>query len=143
MHELTVAFLNKLANNIVEEKNGILPTQILTKNNEVREINNRRFAELSGEQRNYATQDLFFSRDDEIPQEIEFDVQLRERLLQEMNDLAPQISLKIGTQVIVTKNLKKQNLVNGSRGVITGTETFIFLTLRICTKCEKVGTEIL
>jgi ATP-dependent DNA helicase PIF1 len=108
-----LATLDKLTKNVVGEKNGILPTQIFTRNSDVADLNDRYLRECEGEEFVFSTEDIY-DFEDKL---------LRSRLTKDMDERIPQqLPLKVGAQVLLTKNLDvKRGLVNGSRGVVTGT----------------------
>ncbi|XP_060087615.1 ATP-dependent DNA helicase PIF1 [Heteronotia binoei] len=91
------------------ERDGILATQLCTHKDDVELTNAKRLRELSGDSR-------FFKAVDSDPVLVKtLDVQC---------PVSSIIELKIGAQVMLTKNLDvSQSLVNGARGVVIGFET--------------------
>lgn len=87
------------------QKDGIVATRLCTHKEDVNQINEHHLKKLNGESKVYISTDS-----DSV-------------YTQQMNDMCPvlnKIQLKLGAQVILTKNLDVQRgLVNGARGVVT------------------------
>jgi ATP-dependent DNA helicase PIF1 len=93
-------------------QDGILPTKLYCKNANVDAENDARLASLGGEERAFPATDLFKG-------EVSSDA--KQRLLEMVDKKAVgQLRLKLGAQVLLTKNRPDLRLVNGSRGVVTG-----------------------
>ena len=89
---------------------GIIPTKLYCTNKNVDQENDRNLAALSGREMVFNSTDQFkgnYSRDAE------------KSITQAMDKKMPsQLKLKVGAQVILTRNMPDKNLVNGSRGVV-------------------------
>jgi len=89
---------------------GIVPTKLYCTNRNVDEENNRNLAHLPAKERVFPSDDVFKGN---------YSKQVRESLSQTMDKKMPsELRLKVGAQVIITRNMPNHNLVNGSRGVI-------------------------
>lgn len=90
---------------------GIIPTKLYCTNKNVDQENDRNLAALSGREMVFNSTDQFkgnYSRDAE------------KSITQAMDKKMPsQLKLKVGAQVILTRNMPDKNLVNGSRGRIS------------------------
>merc|ERR1719356_1491567 len=91
---------------------GIAPTRLYCMNRDVESENNARLEELDAPAEKVEAQDTWKEHCKEKD---------RARLLDLLEKQAPAVlQLKVGAQVLVTKNLHDLGLVNGSRGVIDG-----------------------
>ncbi len=94
---------------------GILPTKLYCTNHNVDDENSIQLAKLDGDTTTLVALDTFKGR----PNADE-----RQRLLDAIEKKAVgALPLKIGAQVILTINIPKRRLVNGSRGIVTGFTT--------------------
>ncbi|EFA81412.1 DNA helicase [Heterostelium album PN500] len=104
--EAGMTTLNKCVNNIIESEDGIIPTILYPHRNKVELENERKLKELKSDE-------MIFDAIDEGPD------QYRD-MLKNMQ-AQTRLTLKIGSQVILLKNLDfSSELVNGSRGVVVG-----------------------
>lgn len=95
-------------------QDGILPSKLYCKNANVDAENDARLAALAGEE--YA-----FPAIDQFKGDVTSDA--RQKLLEMVDKKASgHLRLKLGAQVLLTKNRPDLRLVNGSRGVVTGFE---------------------
>ena len=89
---------------------GIVPTKLYCTNKNVDQENDRNLAALPGREMVFNATDEFkgtYSRDAE------------KSIIQGMDKKVPsQLKLKVGAQVILTRNMPDKNLVNGSRGIV-------------------------
>ena len=91
---------------------GIVPTKLYCTNKNVDEENNRKLAQLP-------TKEVVFRATDEYKGN--YNQSQQNSLSQTMDKKTPsEIRLKVGAQVILTRNMPSNNLVNGSRGVVKG-----------------------
>jgi len=91
---------------------GIVPTKLYCTNKNVDEENNRKLAQLP-------TKEVVFRATDEYKGN--YNQSQQNSLSQTMDKKTPsEIRLKVGAQVILTRNMPNNNLVNGSRGVVKG-----------------------
>lgn len=89
---------------------GIVPTKLYCTNRNVDEENNRKLAQLPGKEVLFAANDSFKGSCNRETQK---------NLAQGMDKKMPsELRLKIGAQVIITRNMPHFNLVNGSRGIV-------------------------
>ncbi|EFI28655.1 DNA repair and recombination protein pif1 [Coprinopsis cinerea okayama7 len=97
----------------VTYKDGIEPTELYSTRREVDQANKSRLNQLQGEARTYAAQDIpGRDADGRITSPAKME-QLLDRLL------APKsITLKVGAQVMLVKNIQQGRLVNGSVGTV-------------------------
>ena len=94
---------------------GIVPTKLYCTNRNVDQENNRKLDELPGNGVTFAAIDEF--KDRYYPRDAQ------KRITQAMDRKSPsQLTLKVGAQVIVTRNMPDYNLVNGSRGTVKSFE---------------------
>jgi len=95
--------LNECVNNKLSVTDGIVPTILYPHRHRVEDENQGRLNALTGDAQVYEAQDTGNSK------------------LLENSQAPPTLTLKIGAQVILLKNLDfEQELVNGSRGVVVG-----------------------
>ncbi|KAL9186513.1 hypothetical protein ACHAXT_005751 [Thalassiosira profunda] len=89
---------------------GIVPTKLYCTNRNVDEENNRKLAQLPGRETLFRATDDFKGSYDSTAQ----------RNLSQMMDrkMPSELRLKIGAQVILTRNMPHKRLVNGSRGIV-------------------------
>ena len=89
---------------------GIVPTKLYCTNRNVDAENERNLAALKGREMTFDATDKFkgsYGRD------------VQKNISEAMNKKMPaQLRLKIGAQVILTRNMPDKNLVNGSRGIV-------------------------
>lgn len=111
-----VAEIARLCARPLEERGGIRPTQIYTRNRDVDDLNAAELAKLPGPKVAFAATDTTTLLPD-APSE--------GRAMLKRSDFfkdclaAPQLELAVGAQVMLLKNLDVQNgMVNGSRGVV-------------------------
>ena len=91
---------------------GIVPTKLYCTNKNVDEENDRKLALLPGKEV------LFTATDD---YKGNYNQSVRNTLSQALDKKMPsEIRLKVGAQVILTRNMPERRLVNGSRGVVKG-----------------------
>ena len=91
---------------------GILPTKLYCKNHNVDDENALRLAALGGAATSFPAVDAF--RGGHAP-----DTESAKRLLEMVEKKAVgELRLKLGAQVLLTKNMPDRNLVNGSRGIV-------------------------
>nr|GAT43685.1 DNA repair and recombination protein [Mycena chlorophos] len=102
----------------VKYEDEIQPTEILSRRDEVEWANNRRLDMLTGETRRYTAQQ-FAGRNSEGQQ---ITHEQMEKLLEKLV-VPKQISLKVGAQVMLVKNLVQGTLVNGSLGIVRDFKT--------------------
>jgi ATP-dependent DNA helicase PIF1 len=89
---------------------GIVPTKLYCTNRNVDAENDRNLAALKGKEMVFTAEDVFKGT-------YTYDVQ--KSISDAMDKKSPtQLKLKIGAQVILTRNMPDRNLVNGSRGVV-------------------------
>ena len=97
---------------------GIIPTRIYCKNVNVDNENAKRLALIPTEQTDFACVDTFESDEVEKGKPAS---QVAKQLTANMEKKsAAELALKIGAQVMLTKNDPAHGLVNGSRGVLVG-----------------------
>ncbi|KAF7367214.1 ATP-dependent DNA helicase PIF1 [Mycena sanguinolenta] len=97
---------------------GLQPTELLSRREEVERVNNRRLDQLPGNCETYEAMDSrgTNSKGEKVSRE------QMERLLDRL--VAPQsVGLKVGAQVMLIKNLAQGRLVNGSLGQVIGFST--------------------
>jgi ATP-dependent DNA helicase PIF1 len=96
-------------------KTGITPTVIFSTNVDVDDFNNKKLAQLPGEEHKYEA--LFRStfRGSDIPVKKE----MKDRLLKDTR-AQENLILKVGAQVMLMVNTLNDSLCNGSRGVVVG-----------------------
>ena len=93
-------------------KDGIVPTKLYCTNKNVDEENNRKLAQLPGKE-------VLFSATDDYKGN--YNQSVRNTLSQALDKKMPsEIRLKVGAQVILTRNMPERRLVNGSRGIVHG-----------------------
>ena len=91
---------------------GILPTRLYCKNANVDQENATMLEALPGAATRFAARDS---------PKGDYDAATATRLAEALDKKAArQLELKVGAQVLLTKNWPQQKLVNGSRGVVTG-----------------------
>ncbi|KAG2383712.1 hypothetical protein C9374_004383 [Naegleria lovaniensis] len=112
----TINFLKNLQNNTLSSVNGVLPTMLYTTNKDVDKENDYHLNMLTTESQHFYTEtiDLYGN----IPKPMYNQVK---KILD--NQIPESIVLKVGAQVVLTKNIDKKH-VNGSRGVVIGFKTF-------------------
>jgi len=89
----------------LDSSDGILPTKIFTHRRDVDNLNNLELKKLTGEMRTYRA--------------IDDGEKTYVQMLQNHCPARPQITLKLGAQVVLLKSIAPQDgLVNGSRGVV-------------------------
>lgn len=92
---------------------GILPTKLYCKNKAVDEVNMAKLRALEGNEEIFYAKDRFKSGSP--------DAAIKKQLLNAMEKKSVQeLHLKIGAQVMLTRNRPDLKLVNGSRGVVVG-----------------------
>jgi ATP-dependent DNA helicase PIF1 len=114
--EATKNALDKCTQNVLDEKDGILPTNLYSKNAQVDELNQRHLNELKGDPV------AFISLDEVEPYRGPGSTFTTEEQALKYLDgcmAAPKIELKCGAQVMVVRNISS-TIFNGSRGVIFG-----------------------
>jgi ATP-dependent DNA helicase PIF1 len=90
---------------------GIKPTKLFCKNQNVDAINLVELGRLEGESRVFEAVDEFVRRPSSSGEA---------KVLEEIEKKAPlRLELKVGAQVTLTKNMPAVRLVNGSRGIVT------------------------
>jgi len=93
---------------------GIVPTKLYCTNRNVDEENNRKLAQLPGNERLFNAADNFKGN---------YSREVQKNIIQTMDKKVPlQLRLKIGAQVIITRNMPNFSLVNGSRGIVKSFE---------------------
>lgn len=93
---------------------GIVPTKLYCTNRNVDQENNRKLDELPGN-------GVIFAANDEFKGSYPRDAQ--KKITQAMDRKCPsQLTLKVGAQVIITRNMPDYKLVNGSRGTVKSFE---------------------
>ncbi|KAF7339973.1 ATP-dependent DNA helicase PIF1 [Mycena venus] len=103
----------------VEYTDGIQPTELLSRREEVERVNNQRLAQLPGNCETYAALDVpGWNANKNEPITREQMEKLLDRLV-----VPKMIGLKIGAQVMLVKNLAQGRLVNGSLGQVIGFST--------------------
>jgi ATP-dependent DNA helicase PIF1 len=108
---------------------GIEPTRIFAKKFETNGYNIQRLGMIEHKQYDFASTDSIF--DNFIKED-----DLNKRMMPQSN-----LSLKLGAQVMLVKNMMLYNLCNGSRGVISGIEEFKkshIITVRFTDGQERV-----
>jgi ATP-dependent DNA helicase PIF1 len=89
---------------------GIVPTKLYCTNRNVDAENDRNLAALKGKEITFHASDWFKGS---------YTNDVQKNLAEAMNKKMPaQLKLKVGAQVILTRNMPDRNLVNGSRGVV-------------------------
>lgn len=89
---------------------GIVPTKLYCTNKNVDEENNRKLNQLGGAVRLFRADDKFKGN---------YNRQTQTNITKMMDKKIPaELRLKIGAQVMLTRNMPLQHLVNGSRGVV-------------------------
>mmetsp|Transcript_59082 Transcript_59082/g.125517 ORF Transcript_59082/g.125517 Transcript_59082/m.125517 type:complete len:595 (+) Transcript_59082:402-2186(+) len=89
---------------------GIVPTKLYCTNRNVDEENDRKLKQLPGIERAFRATDEFKGA---------YTNEVRRNISQTMDKKVPsELRLKVGAQVILTRNMPTHNLVNGSRGVV-------------------------
>lgn len=89
---------------------GIVPTKLYCTNRNVDEENERNLAALKGKEMIFTASDVFKGS---------YTSDVQKSITDAMNKkMLAQLRLKIGAQVILTRNMPDRNLVNGSRGVV-------------------------
>ena len=89
---------------------GIVPTKLYCTNKNVDQENDRNLAALPGRVTVFNSTDKFKGN---------YNKKTKESISQTMDKKMPsQLKLKVGAQVILTRNMPDKNLVNGSRGVV-------------------------
>jgi len=112
----TINFLKKLKQKDLQAINGILPTMLYTTNKDVEKENNYHLEQLTTESHFFKTETIDLNRN--------MSFGLLKQLTKIIENQIPEsLELKIGAQVILTKNIDKYH-VNGSRGIIIGFKTF-------------------
>ncbi|KAF0972152.1 hypothetical protein FDP41_009560 [Naegleria fowleri] len=112
----TIVFLKKLQHNNLTSVNGVLPTMLYTTNKDVDKENDYHLNTLTTEPHHFDTETIDLFRN--IPKNMYNQIK---RILD--NQIPESIVLKVGAQVVLTKNIDKRH-VNGSRGVVIGFKTF-------------------
>lgn len=100
---------------------GILPTRLYCLNKNVDEENRSELEKLPGPPVELFATD-YFSRLKLSRFSSAESIQAKLRQIMEKKNLPSKLQLKVGAQVIVTKNINKLGLFNGSRGVVEGFE---------------------
>lgn len=89
---------------------GIVPTKLYCTNRNVDAENDRNLAALKGKEMVFHASDMFKGT---------YTREVQKSISEAMNKKMPaQLKLKVGAQVILTRNMPDKNLVNGSRGVV-------------------------
>lgn len=111
-------FHNCHINNKPLPNDGILPTQLFCKNKGVDDENRKRLNQLEGEMKEFDCTDYIFQVEDK---------NIKKQLLRQADKrIAKILNLKIGAQVVLLRNLNRDGLVNGQRGVV---EEFVYQKL--------------
>jgi len=93
---------------------GIVPTKLYCTNRNVDEENNRKLGQLPGKEVLFKATDSFKGN---------YNRQVQGSISQVMDKKVPsELRLKVGAQVIITRNMPTCNLVNGSRGIVMSFE---------------------
>mmetsp|Transcript_18815 Transcript_18815/g.33085 ORF Transcript_18815/g.33085 Transcript_18815/m.33085 type:complete len:339 (+) Transcript_18815:135-1151(+) len=91
-------------------KDGIVPTKLYCTNKNVDEENNRKLTQLPGNVRLFQADNKFKGN---------YDKRTQQTISQNMDKKVPEeLRLKVGAQVMLTRNMPHCNLVNGSRGIV-------------------------
>ncbi|KAF8213487.1 hypothetical protein K438DRAFT_1096609 [Mycena galopus ATCC 62051] len=102
----------------VKYTDGIQPTELLSRRDEVERVNNKRMDQLPGGCETYEALDVPGRNSKDEPVTRDQMEKLLDRLV-----VPKSVKLKVGAQVMLVKNLVQGRLVNGSLGQVVGFST--------------------
>ena len=105
--------LKESYNNHADLVTDLLPTQLMTHNNQVDAVNKREYEKLKTDEKVFYAVDSMTSQSDKFKKVID----------SILHNVPRKLELKKGAQVMLTRNISLiKGLVNGSRGVVIGFE---------------------